>query len=149
MGSDPSSVSGAALIEVAGRERELEREGERERERLGLGGGGGSRRLRAVVGGTGGGGGGGGGGTGSGGFAATTPTLRKSATATPGRRAGIWKSPRGEGPAAAGLGIKGAVREKGKERERERAGVSPRTEMSMSPPGRDDEEGVSTKGISL
>ena len=143
MGSDPSSVAGAALIEAAARERDVERERERLGLGLGGGGGGGSRRLRAVVGGS-----GGGGGAGGGGFAATTPTLRKAATATPGRRAGIWRSPRGEGPAA-GLGIKGAVKEKGKERERERAGVSPRTEMGMSPPGRDDEEGVSTKGISL
>jgi hypothetical protein len=147
VGSDPSLVSGAALIEAAARERDLERERDRERERLGLGSGAG-RRLRAVVGGS----GGVGSGSGGGGFAANTSTLRKSATAMPGRRAGIWKSPRGEGPTA-GLGIKGVVREKGKEREREkereRAGVSPRTEMGMSPPDRDDEEGVSTKGISL
>ncbi|KAH6631772.1 hypothetical protein F5144DRAFT_231346 [Chaetomium tenue] len=142
VGSDPSSVSGPALIEVAaGRERDVERDRERERERLVLAGGG-SRRIRAAGGGT-------------GGFAATTPTLRKSATATPGRRAGIWRSPKNEGPGTAGLGIKGAVggkekeKEKGKGRERERAGASPRTELGLSPPVRDDEEEVSTKGLSF
>ncbi|KAH6856639.1 hypothetical protein B0I37DRAFT_79917 [Chaetomium sp. MPI-CAGE-AT-0009] len=133
VGSDPSSVSGPALIEVAERERDAEREMERERERMG----GGPRRVRAVTGGSGGGGG-------NGGAVATSSPRRSATTMTPGRRAGAWRSPRGDGPA--GLGIKGApVREKGKERER--AGLSPRTELGMSP-GRDDES-VSTKGISL
>ncbi|KAK3294872.1 uncharacterized protein B0H64DRAFT_197170 [Chaetomium fimeti] len=140
VGSDPSSVSGLALIEVAGRERERDAVREREGERLISG----SKRVRGVVG-SGGGGGGGGGGNSP---AVATPSPRRSATMTPGRRtAGVWRSPRGEGPAA-GLGIKGAVREKGKEKERGRASLSPRTEMGMSPLGRDDES-VSTKGISL